>query len=336
MNDKVRTESVMIQNLCVPCNCHCRYCLLSWNGKPVGTSWERGKEAGLRLMKEIKEEYPDLDLSFTFGYSMEHPDLKEAINFLKSIGSIQSEYLQCDGLRMRNEQECEELAGLMAEEGVRSLNFTFYGLKEYHDRFAGRNGDFDLMMQMMASAIKSGLNVSAGIPLTKENVATADELINVLKKNGCNRISLFIPHEEGRGATLANVRLEEDDLSLLSNESKQLMNRKIYKTESEWLANEYTEETRRAIIISLRSDNIDRYEKMDGVSLLHEIEELDEQYYSSFPDFTELAALYGNPDSKKLYRIRDLAYHYRKLYTEEYKLIIYDVTDERQSGSRRH
>ena len=133
-------------------------------------------------MKEIKEEYPDLDLSFTFGYSMEHPDLREAINFLKSIGSIQSEYLHCDGLRMRNEQECEELAGLMAEEGVRSLNFTFYGLKEYHDRFAGRNGDFDLMMQMMASAIKSGLNVSAGIPLTKENVATADELINVLKK----------------------------------------------------------------------------------------------------------------------------------------------------------
>ena len=241
MNDKVRTESVMIQNLCIPCNCHCRYCLLSWNGKPVGTSWERGKEAGLRLMKEIKEEYPDLDLSFTFGYSMEHPDLREAINFLKSIGSIQSEYLQCDGLRMRNEQECEELAGLMAEEGVRSLNFTFYGLKEYHDRFAGRNGDFDLMMQMMASAIKSGLNVSAGVPLTKENVATADELINVLKKNGCNRISLFIPHEEGRGATLANVRLEEDDLSLLSNESKQLMNRKIYKTESEWLANEYSE-----------------------------------------------------------------------------------------------
>jgi len=64
MNDKVRTESVMIQNLCVPCNCHCRYCLLSWNGKPAGTSWERGKEAGLRLMKEIKEEYSNLDLSF--------------------------------------------------------------------------------------------------------------------------------------------------------------------------------------------------------------------------------------------------------------------------------
>ena len=32
--------------------------------KPVGTSWERGKEAGLRLMKEIKEEYSNLDLSF--------------------------------------------------------------------------------------------------------------------------------------------------------------------------------------------------------------------------------------------------------------------------------
>jgi len=54
--------------------------------------------------------------------------------------------------------------------------------------------------------------------------------------------------------------------------------------------------------------------------------------------YTFLLAWYkkGNPDSKKLYRIRDLAYHYRKLYAEEFKLNIYDVTDERQSGSRRH
>ena len=332
----IRTESVTIQNLCVPCSCHCRYCLLSWNGNPVGISWDRSKAIASRLMKEIKDEYPDIDVSFMFGYSMEHPDLKEAIRFLKMVGSPQSGFLQCDGLKERNEKECDELADMLKEEGIRDLNFTFYGLKDYHDRFAGRTGDYDLMMRLMASAIRKNLNVSAGIPLTKENIGHADKLIDALKENGCDRISLFIPHEEGRGASLADVRLEESDLLFLSEEAVKRINRKIFKTEAEWLSDGYQEETGRAIVVSLRSDNIDRYEKMDGVSLLREIEELDETYYASFPDFKELSALYGDPESKKLYRIRDLAYHYRQLYVKEHKLDIYDVTDERQSGSRRY
>ena len=77
----------MIQNLCVPCCNHCRYCLLSWDGKAVGTEWERSVKLAERYIYELKEARPDIDKSFTFGYSMEHPKLKEAIQTLKRMGN---------------------------------------------------------------------------------------------------------------------------------------------------------------------------------------------------------------------------------------------------------
>ena len=124
----METESILIQNLCVLCACRCRYCLLSWDGKPVGITWERSVRFAERFKERVKEERPDLKVDFSFGYSMEHPDLRDALRTLKELGSPQAEYLQCDGMRMRDEKECKELMGMLSSEGIGQLNFTFYGL----------------------------------------------------------------------------------------------------------------------------------------------------------------------------------------------------------------
>ena len=175
----------MVQNLCVPCSCRCRYCLLSWDGRPAGISWERSASFARRFINEVRSSHPEISTSFTFGYSMDHPHLREAITFLKEIGSPQAQFLQCDGMRMRNEAECDDLMRVLKEEGVQDLNFTFYGQKEYHDRFASRKGDYDLLMRMIRAALSHGLQVSAGIPLTAENISQVDVLTEDLKKAWC-------------------------------------------------------------------------------------------------------------------------------------------------------
>ncbi len=332
----VQTKSVMIQNLCVTCFNHCRYCLLSWDGKETGTEWKRGVDLAERYIREIREARPQVNVSFSFGYSMEHPELKEAIQTLRRLGSPTADFLQCDGMAMRDEQQCRELMYTLKETGIRHLNFTVYGPEEYHDRFAGRHGDFGLLLRMMCAAEEAGIPFSTGIPVTQENIKETDELIDTLKKAGSKKITLFIPHEEGRGKTMNPIRLQKKDLSFLSTESLQLLNRDLYRTESDWLKNPETPKTNRSILLSLRADNIENYEKRDALSVLEEIEALDEEYYSSFPDFTELTRLYGDEEGERLYRFRDLYHHYRSLYAIDHKLDIYDVTDERQSGSRRY
>ena len=85
----------------------------------------------------------------------------------------------------------------------------------------------------------------------------------------------------------------------------------------------------------MRQDNIEDYEKRSALDLLREIEALDDRYYGAFPSFGELAADYGDAAGEKLYGIRDLYHRYRRLYARDHSLELYDVTDERQSGSRR-
>lgn len=332
----MQTTSVLIYSLCVPCcNC-CRYCLLSWNGKSEGADWDRSVRLAERLLDELRAQRPEIRCGFSYGYAMEHPDLKAAVGTLRRLGGPTADFLQCDGMKMHSGTECLELMGMLRGEGIRRLNFTLYGLSDYHDRFAGRKGDFELILRMMRAAKASRLPFSTGIPLTAENVHEVDELVGILRDAGSEKVFLTIPHEEGRGKLLRDLRLSMGGFRSLSAETQKLLNRTLFRTEGEWLRNpEPIRDTKRMVLISLRADNLEDYESRDAASILREIEALDENYYASFPSFQELAKIYGDPNGEKLYRVRDLFYHYRTQYAQEHEIRVYDVTDERQSGTRR-
>ena len=334
----MKTESLLIQNLCVPCACRCRHCLLSWDGRPVGVPWERGAGFALRFRDWQRINAPELRFAYSFGYAMEPPDWHGALSLLRALGSPHTEFLHCDGLRLRGKPECDALAHTLAEEGIRRLHFTFYGLSDYHDRFAGRRGDFDFLLRMMDSAVAAGMAVGAGMALTSESAPQADELVGLLRGHGADGgVFLFVPHGEGRGAQLQAIRFSLDDLGLLSDDTAGLLDRRLYRTEAEWLAEKaLPEETRRTLLVSLRPDNIGRYESMDPGAVISEIETLDEAYYAAFPAFPALAARFGDPKGERFYRYRDLFSRYRSLYAAEHAVAVYDVTDERQSGSRRY
>lgn len=333
----MKTTSVMLQTLCVPCGCRCRYCLLSWDGRLVGAPYEESLSYAKRFAEWISNERPDIRFNFSFGYSMEHPRLVEALGDLRSLGSVGAEFLQCDGMRIRDEFELSELASSLAAHDVKHLNFTFYGLPEYHDRFAGRRGDFDYLVRFAAAAFGNGLGISAGIPLTGENAEQADPLLELLSPLGFERISFFIPHSEGRGAAMENIRASSYDLLKLSPGARALLNEKLFRPEKVWVRERpFIKEENRSILISLTKENIGRFEKMPFDEVIKEIETLDDAYYAAFPTIEELADEYGDPDGERLFRQRDLFAKYRKLYAAEHGVAVYDVTDERFCGSRRY
>ena len=176
----MKTASVMLQTLCVPCGCHCRYCLLSWDGKTVGADYDRCAAYAAAFHKWIGKERPELSFHFSFGYSMEHPRLFGMLDFLNSIGSVTGRFLQLDGMRLRTEEEYTALTLKLREHGVRSVNLTFYGLPEYHDRFAGRKEDFVHLLALAKAATASGLETSAGFPLTEESAPQAEAVLDIL------------------------------------------------------------------------------------------------------------------------------------------------------------
>lgn len=332
----VRTASVMVQTLCVPCYNRCRYCLLRWDGRCVGADYECSQAYAGRFYDWIRNERPELRFHFAFGYSMDHPRLPEALGFMRRIGSVFAEMMQMDGVGFRDEPELTAWLGEIRQAGVKHLNFTFYGPEAYHDRFAARQGDFAYMVRMIDCALKIGFEISAGIPLTHENAENAAALVSLLREHGVENIRCFIPHAEGRGISLEAVRFSQRDYEGLPEEVRGLINARVYMSEAAWLKNGFAPMEKRLLLLSLTPENIGRLEKQDFAETMAEMEALDEAYYNALPSMEELAALYGDPQSDQWYSQRDLLHHYQRRYIAEKGLALYDVTDERQTGSRRY
>lgn len=324
----MKTVSLGIENLCVPCHAHCRYCLLSSCGDISGVDYERGKRLAARLFREAKEKRPDLYLFHYIGYCMDSEYLRDYIEFSREIDSPAADFLQLNGLKLRNEAETECLVLELIACGIKLIDLTFYGLREYHDRFAGRNGDFDYLMQILRLARQNGLNAQISIPVTKENLHQIDELLCQLERIHCGKIVLFLPHGKGRGRTLSHLRLEAKDLEYLSEKTAAKLSN--CRTESEWLADGIFESpTRRTLTLALTPEQMASFETMTLDDILDYLEDLDDRYYALIPSVEELAKCYGDRLGTRLFRrFRDLYLEWQQRYILEHDLNLLDMNDE--------
>ena len=332
----MKTTSIAVQTLCVPCHNRCRYCLLSWDGKLPGADYDRSASYARRFHRWLREHRPDLSFQFYFGFSMEHPRLTDAIDFMSSIGSAGGQFLQLDGLAFRNEGDTAAFLSDAKSHGIQAVNLTFYGTREYHDRFAGRRGDFDYLMTILRTALSLGLDVSVGVPLTRENAPQAEELLRLLLDAGISP-RFFVPHAEGRGASLDPIRLRQRDLDALPQVVRDRFNARMYRPESQWIhTDDLPVPEKRMLTVSLTPENVDFFEALPFDETIRYLEGLDEAWYGALPPVRELMERYADPDSDCLYSFRDLCLHCQRRYFMDHPVHLYDVTDERNCYSRRY
>ena len=331
----MKTVSINVMNLCVPCENRCRYCLLSYDGKTGGVDYKRSEAYAKRFYEWLRKNRPDLSFLFGFGYSMEHPDLLGAIDFCRSIGSATGEFLQFDGMKFRTSEELEALLRQLQAHGIKLIDLTFYGTESYHDRFAARVGDYRLMTDTLARANRIGLDVTVSIPITHENAQQLDALIGELEQYRTQRIVWFVPHSEGRGRLLEPVRFSAADYESLSGYVRARINRNRFKTEGEWLQCGFPVNEKRVLTVTLTQKNIAFFEGQSFEETIAYLEKLDDDYYSAIPTVEELAKIYGKPNGDRYYSARDLYLSYQRRYIADNHIQIHDINDERQCFSRR-
>ena len=332
----MKTVSVNVSNLCVPCENRCRYCLLSWDGRLRGVDYAYSRDYAERFCDWLRENRPELSFAFYYGYSMEHPRLTETIDFARKIGSPGGKFLQFDGMKFRNDDEIRELLTSIQNHGIEVIDLTFYGTREYHDRFAARQGDFDYMMRILAVANRVGLAVNAGIALSHENAYQAEAVAAQLKRYKLNHLYCFIPHAEGRGMMLNPVRFRQSDYDALPDAVRKLINTHKFRSEKQWLQNDaLPEPEKRVLTVSLSPENVDFFDNLGFAETIAYLENLDDAYYSVMPTLTELAYRYGCRESEYWYSLHDLRLQYERQYLAEHGLKLYDIHDERQCFVRR-
>ena len=324
----MKTVAIGIENLCVPCHASCKYCLLSSCHRATGVSYERGKAFARRFYEELQAKRPDLGMYYYIGYCMDTPDLADYIRFSREIGSPAGKFLQFNGFSFREEQKIRELLQMVVQEGIERIDLTFYGTQEYHDRFAGRSGDFDFLLQILDAANAEGLTVDVSLPLTRENADQADDLLDVLSGYHLGNIFIFLPHSKGRGRVLNGQRLTREEFEGLSGRVKSHFSKVTYMTEGAWIRQgQWPETERRTLTLCLTPDNIEMLESMSVEEIITHLEELDDQYTAQMPAAGVLAAQYGEKSGERMFRIRDLLLLWQQRYLQEHPEI-YDMNEE--------
>ena len=332
----MKTVSINVSNHCVPCENRCRYCLLSWDGKLRGIDYERSAAYARRFYDWLKVNRPELSFAFYYGYSMEHPQLLQSIDFLREMDSPGGKFLQFDGMKFRDDTEIQKLLLSLKSHGIELIDLTFYGTRAYHDRFAARVGDFDYMIRILQIANAVGLPVNAGIALSHENAHQMGDLLHLLQTYRLNHIFCFVPHGEGRGITLEPVRFRQADYRALPDEVKKFFNRRKFRPEGEWVQEgNFSTPENRVLTVGLTSENVEFFENLDFAETIRYLEMLDDEYYTIIPSLAELAAKYGDPNGDRFYSERDLYLKYQRRYITENGVVLCDMNDERGCFSRR-
>ncbi|MBQ6066047.1 MAG: hypothetical protein IJK89_04420 [Clostridia bacterium] len=333
----MQTISIGIMNLCAPCGCACRYCLLRSCKQAEGVDYERGKRLAERFFAWGRDKGLPEPPFYNVGFCAEYPQLLENIAFNRANGWIGARFLQCNGIAIRPEEETDRWLSRIKAAGIERIDTTFFGDRACHDAFAARDGDYDFMLLLASRAAAHGIVCAPTVPVTRENLAMLPELIDTLEAiPGIGPIGCFLPDHRGRGHLLEPYRVTPEDVAGLPEHVRALLDLRRYKTEAEWLADgPLPEYTKRALLITLRADNIDLFERMTCDEIVAYVEGLDDDYYRAIPPVNELAQMYGEPANRRLYRVRDLFWKWQRRYIKEHGLRLYDVTDERNCAAVR-
>lgn len=327
----MQTVSIGIQNLCAPCGCACRYCLLQSCKKAEGVDYFRGKKIAEKFIEWGKANNMSHLPHYYIAYCAEYPELFDNIAFNRAVGGMSGSFMQCNGINIRNKQETDDFVAKLKSSGISMIDTTFFGNEEYHDNFAARKGDYNFMMMLAASAVRAGIICAPSLVISEESKNMLDDLISILSEiTDIKNIHTFLPDYRGRGYLMEDSRLTKESYMALPYKVKNTINISRYKTEQEWLSGgELPQFTRRAITITLRKDNIELLESMSCEEIIAYVEKLDDDYYKVIPTVNELAQMYGDKTNTRLYRPRDLFWKWQKRYIAENHIEIYDVTDER-------
>lgn len=186
---------IITWNMTYKCNLRCIHCYI--NASPERENGLTTEES-LNLVDQMAELKVPLVIM-----SGGEPLMRE--DFFKI-----AEYARERGLKLALSTNGTLITQKMAER-LKELGFLYVGISldsyrpEFHDKFRGVKGAFNLTINGIKNAIKAGLNVGLRFTLTSENITDLDNYIKLALELGVKRITFYHLSASGRGRELKNL-----------------------------------------------------------------------------------------------------------------------------------
>ncbi|WP_281654454.1 hypothetical protein [Eggerthella sinensis] len=173
-----------------PCECACMHC----KGRGGGGAGEKrppdnprklvSYDDAVRVARRFDEwrraKGYDMVMSFAGGDTPDYPGVFDEMRFAYQLYGLNG--FACNGMRMRTEDELDEFFREAKDAGTRIVFTTFYGTRAFHDEFARRRGDFDLMVNTAKAVARHGMRNYHTTFLSKSTTPYLEELIAFLEK----------------------------------------------------------------------------------------------------------------------------------------------------------
>ena len=183
---------VVTWNLTRKCNLKCLHCYI--NASPEGEDGSTTEEA-LRLIDEMAEIRIPLTI-MSGGEPLMRRDFFELAS-----------YARIKGIKLALSTNGTLITESVAKK-LKELDFSYVGISldsydpEFHDKFRGLNGAFNMTVKGIKNAINVGLNVGLRFTITARNIHQIDEYVKLALELGVKRITFYHLSASGRGKEL--------------------------------------------------------------------------------------------------------------------------------------
>lgn len=316
------------------CRCRCMHCKGRGGGGQWGpeefetVSYKRARAAmePIYAWYEALEEKP---FRLLLGAS-EVADFEDTEKLMRLHTRVYGQaFAVCNGMDFMSPDELDAFFTRLYAAGARVCMTTFFGTEAFHDRFAGREGDFRYLLDVNRAAQKAGLNKLHILFLSRPNLPYLDELTELLtalpgKKQIqyrpiFNKPDAFTPEED---------RLTRAEYAAAEARYHASIHWPL-KTKAEWydyiLSGDYSDKThdlsRLTPQVLLGGTTLRELEEMTDVeSYLDAVVEKHTALRLGTPDMKTLCRLYGDPEPEndRMYTFCDLEYAWKAQYQAEH------------------
>jgi hypothetical protein len=312
MGRSIEVEGIWIHTNIIPCANRCGYCQVGrkkiWNIRFSRVA------ALLDRFTQWKEErgLQDFQVGHWVGYTHDFSlsDLLE-VKRLYNRKDWSLELILLGGLPDRSKDKLKGWLRERQEAGFTSVVASFMGYGEFHDRWNGRRGDFERLMETQRIAADLGMDLQQRIFLTRGTIPMLDGLLEKLDELPGKVIvrEAYPLFYSGKAVKLEKERITEETLNSLPEHIKKLYRSdwKNWQSERQWIKTVMGEaETPEKLSVSLilNESNIDRYESMSCEAILAELESRTRDAYSAIPGRRELCEQCGDASNTRIYMFR--------------------------------
>ncbi|BFH73146.1 radical SAM protein [Sulfurisphaera javensis] len=183
---------VITWNLTYKCNLRCLHCYI--NASPNGEEGLSTEEA-LKLVDQMTEIKIPL-LIMSGGEPLMRKDFFEI-----------AEYASKKGIKLALSTNGTLISEKVAEK-LKEIGFMYIGISldspypEFHDKFRGVKGAFEMAIKGIRNAINAGLNVGLRFTITSKNIDYVDDYMKLALELGVKRITFYHISASGRGKDL--------------------------------------------------------------------------------------------------------------------------------------